>query len=495
MFSLAEKGGKTNKCLWSKSCRSMASLVEGYAGTHCKELGLSTDQFYSAITHPHMAKISNIKKGPVYELSQIRKSRGTPWNDFFQLLRAVCDTSFTVTFDSFKVMVGRLEKKRNQLLRNKKKDEVDHLFNEPFCGVHTVSESAGEDDALVKEKAKTEELTVKLKHLNVRNVNKRVRRRDLKIAESQALIHELDRERQSQGKTIHKLEAQLHSAHTSVLCLQQRLYRSRDKVEATSHKSSDLRTQFTDLEEEFSTKVAALEVKIELLTTEVEVAQHGRDILSERLDDLQCNTIHTKKGQTFVDGVRQYCLEVLAMNVATNQDKQLTLQKLQEKKFREKEKLTEEIMLYGLWQDECQVTSALRKLKSSTEKLKALKCQLDFRKKVLEQKGPKEVFYMSKNRRKLTVDEVIGNLLSLISPSRRPPVTCSPSPFVAAQESLIGRCICHKWRESDGSESLYYGKILSIVPGTTDWFNVIYDSDDTVLSLNLIEKGDLDFVD
>ena len=105
---------------------------------------------------------------------------------------------------------------------------------------------------------------------------------------------------------------------------------------------------------------------------------------------------------------------------------------------------------------------------------------------------------MSKNRRKLTVDEVIGNLLSLISPSHRPPVTCSPSPFVAAQESLVGRRICHKWRESDGSESLYYGKILSIVPGTTDWFNVIYDSEDTVLSLNLltdIEKGDLDIVD
>ena len=264
-------------------------------------------------------KNHNIKKGPIYELSQIRKSQGKPWNDFFQLLRAVCDTSFTVTFDSFKVMVERLEKKRNQLLRNKKKDEVDHLFNEPFCGVHTVSESAGEDDALVKEKAKTEELTVKLKHLNVRNVNKQIRRRDLKIAESQAHIHELDRERQSQGKTIHKLEAQLHNAHTSVHCLRQRLHRSRDKVEATSHKSSDLRTQLIDLEEEFSTKVAALEEKIELLITEVEVTRHEHDILSERLDDLQCNTIHTKKGQKFVDGVCQCCLELLAMNVATNQ--------------------------------------------------------------------------------------------------------------------------------------------------------------------------------
>ena len=89
---------------------------------------------------------------------------------------------------------------------------------------------------------------------------------------------------------------------------------------------------------------------------------------------------------------------------------------------------------------------------------------------------------MSKNRRKLTVDVVIGNLLSLISPSHRLPVTCSPSPLVATQESLVGKCICHKWRESDGSESLYYGKILSIVPGTTDWFNVIYDSEDSFIS-------------
>ena len=155
-------------------------------------------------------------------------------------------------------------------------------------------------------------------------------------------------------------------------------------------------------------------------------------------------------------------------------------------------------MLYGLWQNKSQVTSALGKIKSTTEKLKALKCQLDFRKKVLEQSGPKEVFYMTKNRRKLTVDEVMGNLLSLISPSHRPPVSSSPSPFVATQESLVGRRICHKWRESDGSEHLYYGKILSIVPGTTDWFNVIYDGEDIVLSLNLfidIKRGDLDFVD
>ena len=170
---------------------------------------------------------------------RIHVCRCTPWNDFFELVKAVSDSSFTVSFDSFRVTVGRLEKKRNQLLRNKK-DEVGILFEEPFCGVHTVSTSpaAAEDDALAKEEAKTEELTAKLKHLSVRNVNKRIKRRDLKISESQAQVCELDSERQSQDK--HKLEAQLHTTHNSVHCLRQRLYRSRDKVEATSHESSDL---------------------------------------------------------------------------------------------------------------------------------------------------------------------------------------------------------------------------------------------------------------
>ena len=45
-------------------------------------------------------------------------------------------------------------------------------------------------------------------------------------------------------------------------------------------------------------------------------------------------------------------------------DKHMALQKLQEKKFREKENLTEEIMLYSLLQNVSQVTSALAKLSS-----------------------------------------------------------------------------------------------------------------------------------
>ena len=61
-------------------------------------------------------------------------------------------------------------------------------------------------------------------------------------------------------------------------------------------------------------------------------------------------------------------------------EKQLALQKLQEKRLKEKEKITQDIMVYGLWQTETQVTEGLEKLR--TNGLKALKCQLEFRKKV-----------------------------------------------------------------------------------------------------------------
>ena len=147
-----------------------------YAGEYCKNLGLTIDEFYRASTHPPTMKIANIKKGPIYELSQIRKSRGTSWIKFYESVKSVCDSSFMTPFNSFKVMVGRLDKKRCELLRNKKKHELQALFDKPFCGVHIVPPTPTEDTALSKEKAKVEELSAKLQTLSIRNVNKRIKR-------------------------------------------------------------------------------------------------------------------------------------------------------------------------------------------------------------------------------------------------------------------------------------------------------------------------------
>ena len=172
------------------------------------------------------------------------------------------------------------------------------------------------------------------------------------------------------------------------------------------------------------------------------------------------------------------------------QAKQRALLRLQKKAMETKEKLTNDLMLYGLWQSESDIQTGLAKLKTKTEMLQALKTQLHFRSKVLEQKYPeKDVFFLSKNKKKLTVDEVTQNLIKLLTPP--------PSSNAANQESLVGKRIRHRWKESDESEQWYYGRILSLVPGTDDWFNVAYDGESEILSLNLlldIEKGDLEFM-
>ena len=100
----------------------------------------------------------------------------------------------------------------------------------------------------------------------------------------------------------------------------------------------------------------------------------------------------------------------------------------------------------------------------------------------------------------MLVDKVVSNLLTLLtsfsstSPSQE---TSHPDLFTASQETLVGKRICHRWKDSDRVEQWYYGNILSLVPGTNDWFNVQYDGEDVILSLNLfqdIEKGNLNIV-
>ena len=64
-------------------------------------------------------------------------------------------------------------------------------------------------------------------------------------------------------------------------------------------------------------------------------------------------------------------------------------------------------------------------------------------------------------------------------------------------QSLIGREIYHKWKDEDEEERWYKGRVLSLVPGTTEWYSVKYDGQYDILTLNLlldIEKGDLDVI-
>lgn len=93
------------------------------------------------------------------------------------------------------------------------------------------------------------------------------------------------------------------------------------------------------------------------------------------------------------------------------------------------------------------VRKALSQLKSKSAKVKA---QLDFRTCVLEQKHPdKDVFFISKNCKQLTVDELIISLEKLLAESA--PLDLEKH-TVVNQESLVGKRMRHKWNNVEGDK-------------------------------------------
>ena len=65
------------------------------------------------------------------------------------------------------------------------------------------------------------------------------------------------------------------------------------------------------------------------------------------------------------------------------------------------------------------------------------------------------------------------------------------------RESLVGKTIKHRWQDESGVEQWYFGEVVSKVAGTNEWYNVRYEGEDDVLTLNLredIDLGDLEVV-
>ena len=167
-------------------------------------------------------------------------------------------------------------------------------------------------------------------------------------------------------------------------------------------------------------------------------------------------------------------------------EKQAAAAKKKIKDRKEKEKLTQEITSLGLWQAIDQIDAGLEGLRSKTAKLKALKVQLDFRKKVLQQTHPnKKVFQSSHLGRQFTVDEMKDHLTQLLpvvlEQTRR---QCNELP-----NDLTGKQIQHRWIV-EGESEWFCGTILGKVAGQESngmWYNIKYDSEDGCVTLNLQE--------
>ena len=106
------------------------------------------------------------------------------------------------------------------------------------------------------------------------------------------------------------------------------------------------------------------------------------------------------------------------------------------------------------------------------------------------------MFFLTKNKRQLTIVEISENLCQLLDCTARSILEGSDA-IVKNCESLIGKQIYHKWKDVDGEEKWYKGQVLGLVPGTSEWYNVQYDGENEILSLNLlvdIDKGDLEIL-
>ena len=174
-------------------------------------------------------------------------------------------------------------------------------------------------------------------------------------------------------------------------------------------------------------------------------------------------------------------------NIKRQQEREKKKKEAERKCIEMKEKITSEIINFGLWQSVAEIDSCLEGIKSETQKRAALKAQLRFRKTVLQQEAPDSVYrFSSKERGGQFHSQLLrDNLVKLIHVANDKET--SPSP-------LTGKVVKHRF-EANGKQKIYKGRVISQVPGFPEWFNIVYtDEPDTIYSYKLsedIERGDL----
>ena len=105
---------------------------------------------------------------------------------------------------------------------------------------------------------------------------------------------------------------------------------------------------------------------------------------------------------------------------------------------------------------------------------KALKAQLNFRKNVLLQKpSDQKLFLFSSDKKAKTVTELTKQLCQLIDESKSletvKKTQYSEMPF------LVGKYVKHTI-----TDQVYAGKVVSVVPGFCDWYNIKYENDTAI---------------
>ena len=100
-----------------------------YLGEFCVQAGLSADDIIGC----NLRKLAQpLSKGVMYELNCFRRSNDYSWINFYTWIEKLCGSDCLPPLGSIKVTIGRLEKMRSELSRNKQSDQIECLFWEAF---------------------------------------------------------------------------------------------------------------------------------------------------------------------------------------------------------------------------------------------------------------------------------------------------------------------------------------------------------------------------
>ena len=323
----------------------MASKEVYFPGPRCKSANISVE----ALSNGDVCKLDrhDFSKGILYELSQYRKANDISWDEFYDWILKLTEEAVP-KLETLKVTLSRLDKSSAKFKRNKQPDKLESLMDESILvgnkeknndfssivlesvkssflndeieTLKTVNlDLAGElqesEAALSDQKLKTDELAAKLSKLSVRNVNKRLKRRDEKIMDNKHCIDSLTQEVEGKSAVIRKLENKLESARSEKECYRGKLNRCINKESSTVN--TDFDHKLATLEERHQLKIDGLDSEIVGLRGEMQALRTEYEEMRSKVEDIKIEThVH---GQLYNDNVHQCCYELLSMNVGIHQ--------------------------------------------------------------------------------------------------------------------------------------------------------------------------------
>jgi E1A/CREB-binding protein len=174
--------------------------------------------------------------------------------------------------------------------------------------------------------------------------------------------------------------------------------------------------------------------------------------------------------------------------------KQAELSRKNMQTVKEKEMLTKEIEKIHLWTTRDDVVNSLAQISKKSDKIQALKLQIKFRDKVLNQTNiDRSVFKFSHQGKAYSINQLTENLCQLFEETSS--FTAPSLEQVSMQpEVLVGKRIKHQF-EVDEKLIWYDGVVMKLVDKARKMFEVVYDEENEEVYhftlLDDIATGDL----